>query len=186
MATKFVGFKPAQTTTLQSDFAQARHLCMYATNSLLMNSEGQLNRRPKEVLLLTFHLSGNGDGIWDMVGPIKDTFLGFQPRSDRMTVSFDASRPTGDQNSIDFLAFTKPSNDRNGVFVHKEYFGLSPRDRALTLIHEYVHLRCPENGGDGHPGGQVIMFDEGDVGIDYDKAVKNPYCYQYFADWLCP
>jgi hypothetical protein len=133
---------------------------------------------------LTFHLSGGGDDFWDKVGPIKDTFLGFQPRSDRLTVTRHTSRATGDPNSMEFTAFTK-SSDRDSIFIRDVYFSRSPTDRALILVHEYVHLRNPMNPGNGHPGGIVIMFDkEGDVGIDYDDAIKNPYCYQHFVEWL--
>jgi hypothetical protein len=131
------------------------------------------------LLQLTFHLSGSGDDFWDKVGPIKDSFLGFQPRSDRLTVTRHTSRATGDPNSMEFTAFTK-SSDRDSIFIRDVYFSRSPTDRALILVHEYVHLRNPMNPGNGHPGGIVIMFDkEGDVGIDYDDAIKNPYCYQF-------
>jgi hypothetical protein len=40
--------------------------------------------------------------------------------------------------------------------------------------------------GDGHPGGQIIMFQPGNIQIDYSNAIRNPYCYQYYADWVSP
>ena len=84
---------------------------------------------------------------------------------------------------MEFLAFTKP-DDEKSIFVRDIFFQRSARYRAITLIHEYVHLRFPQNQGDGHPGGTIIMFEEGEIGIKYEDAIKNPYCYQYFVDWL--
>jgi hypothetical protein len=136
-----------------------------------------MNQRPRDLLRLAFHLSGGGDAFWSQVDPIKNTFLGFQPRADRMRVARDASRPTGNANAIEFVAFTK-STEANAMFIRDTYFNRPQRDRALTLIHEYVHLRNPLNSGDGHPGGVVILFEEGDVGVDYPNAIRNPYCYQ--------
>jgi hypothetical protein len=184
MATTFIGFSRNQLHTLRADFLEAQRLCMHAVNNLLLNPAMQMNERPRELLWLTFHLSGRGDSFWDSVDPIKNTFLGFRPRSEVMTVRHDTSRPTGASNTIEFVAFTRPS-DANSMFIRNQYFsGRSRRERALTLIHEYVHLRNPQNPGDGHPGGVVIMFGEGDVGIEYRNAIRNPYCFQYFVDWL--
>ncbi len=185
MATKFVGFNDRQLKTLMADFVEASRLCMCAVNSLLLTPQMQMKQRTKELLQLTFHLSPIGDESWDKVDPIKITYLSFQPRTDRMVVSFDASSPTGNSNTIEFHAFTK-SSDPNSVFIRGQYFPNDRRYRALTLIHEHVHLCNPLNPGDGHPGGAIIMFDEGDVGVEYVDAIRNPYCYQYFADWVCP
>ena len=183
MATTFSGFKEPQKKTLQSDLAEAKRLCMVASNALIVNQDLDINPRPKELLRKAFQLAGTGDEYLDKVNPIKDTFLGFQSRSERTSMNHDASRPTGDSNSVEFLAFTKTS-DENSIFVRDLYFKKDQRYRAVTLIHEYVHLRYPASSGDGHPGGVAIVFEEGDVGIGYNDAIKNPYCYQYFVDWL--
>jgi hypothetical protein len=183
MATKFVGLNPSQTRTLTSDFTEAARFCMVAVNSLIVNPQMQINRRPQDLLRLAFHISSDDSDFDDEVQTIKNTFLVIPSRATQLTVSRDTSRPTGASNTIEFLAFTKPT-EANSIFVRDGYFSQAQRDRALTLIHESVHLIFPANFGDGHPGGVVILFDEGDVGIDFDDASKNPYCYQYFVDWL--
>ncbi|MGD0568540.1 MAG: hypothetical protein ABSA78_09050 [Candidatus Sulfotelmatobacter sp.] len=183
MATKFVGLNPSQTRTLTSDFTEAGRLCMVAVNSLIVNPQMQINQRPQELLRLAFHISSGDSDFDDEVQTIKNTFLVIPSRANQLTVSRDTSPPTGASNTIEFLAFTKNS-EANSIFLRDGYFSLAQRERALTLIHESVHLIYPANFGDGHPGGVVIMFAEGDVGIDYDNASKNPYCYQYFVDWL--
>jgi hypothetical protein len=30
------------------------------------------------------------------------------------------------------------------------------------------------------------MFQPGNIQIDYKDAIRNPYCYQYYADWVSP
>jgi hypothetical protein len=183
MATQFVGFNHAQTRTLTSDFAEAARFCMVAVNSLIVNQQMQINRRPQELLRLAFHISAGDSDFDDEVQTVKNTFIVIPSRVTQVTVSRDTSRPTGNSNTIEFVAFTK-SSVPNAIFVRDTYFSRAQRDRVLTLIHECVHLINPLNSGDGHPGGVVIMFAEGDVGVDYDDASKNPYCYQYFVDWL--
>jgi hypothetical protein len=183
MATTFHGFNADQTKTLRSDVAEAKRLCVVASNSLIMNVEADINPRPKELLREAFNLSGTGDEYFDKIDPIKNTFLGFQSRIDRTSLSHDSSRPSGDPNSMEFLAFVKPP-DETSVFVRDIYFRRDQRTRAIALIHEYVHLRNPRNPDSGHPGGVVLSFDEADLGIKYDDAIKNPYCYQYYVDWL--
>ena len=183
MATRFVGFNASQTRTLTADFAEAARLCMVAVNSLIVNPQMQINQRPQDLLRLAFHISSSDADSDDEVQAVKNTFLVIPSRATLVTVSRDTSRPTGNSNTVEFIAFTK-SSDPNFIFVRDSYFALAQRERALTLIHECVHLINPLNSGDGHPGGTVIMFGEGDVGVDFDDARRNPYCYQYFVDWL--
>lgn len=183
MATKLVGFNATQTRTLTSDFAEAARFCMVAVNSLIINAQMQINQRPQDLLKLAFHISASDANFDDEVQTIKNTFISIPGRATVVTVSHDTSHPTAATNTIEFVAFTKDSSP-NFVFVRDAYFSRAQRDRALTLMHECVHLIYPPSSGDGHPGGVVIMFAEGDVGIDYNDASKNPYCYQYFVDWL--
>jgi hypothetical protein len=53
--------------------------------------------------------------------------------------------------------------------------------RALTLIHEFIHLYGEI---EGHPGGQPQMFQRSSMDIPYDDAKWNPWCYENYAKWL--
>ena len=64
----------------------------------------------------------------------------------------------------------------NTIFLRREYFNKTADERALTLLHEYVHMAFPNNPGDGHPGGQQISFGRAVMGIPFVDASRNPYC----------
>jgi hypothetical protein len=89
------------------------------------------------------------------------------------TFTFVSARPQ--PGVIEFDAFvdrTKP----NTIFLRSEYFAKTADERALTLLHEYVHMAFPNNPGDGHPGGQQISFGRAVMGIPFVDASRNPYC----------
>lgn len=183
MPATYHGFNEHHKRTVQADLLEAKRFCVVASNSLIVNSDIDINPRPKELLRKVFSLAGSGDDFLDKVNPIKDTFLGFSPRVEQASVRHDSSRPTGDPNSTEFLAFTKTTDDKS-IFLRDVYFKRDQRTRALVLVHEYVHLRYPADPPNDHPGGVLALFAETDIGIDYDDAIHNPYCYQYFIDWL--
>jgi hypothetical protein len=94
------------------------------------------------------------------------------------TFTFVSARPQ--PGVIEFDAFVDRTRP-NTIFLRREYFAKTADERALTLLHEYVHMVFPNNPGDGHPGGQQISFGRAVMGIPFADASRNPYCYQYYA-----
>jgi hypothetical protein len=101
----------------------------------------------------------------------------------------------------------------NTIYAVPKFFTLNgKKERASVMIHESVHLINGFLGygpDAGHPGGTIPLtsdfdFDssgdlwKGTMGnpkpvlkrqfplkiTDFHDAVRNPYCYQYFALWL--
>jgi hypothetical protein len=75
----------------------------------------------------------------------------------------------------------------NEIFVRNSFFDISrSQERAALLIHEFVHLRYPESPESGHPGGRGTFHPggRGRVGIAAPQAVRNPYCYEYYAEHM--
>jgi hypothetical protein len=79
--------------------------------------------------------------------------------------------------------YLSPVTTTNAIWLRPLYFRLSSRDRGLTLIHEHVHI-VRTSGNDPHPGGVRVNFGATSLDIPYAKALNNPYCYQYYADWI--
>jgi hypothetical protein len=180
MATTFIGFSAQQQHTLQADLSLAKQLAMSAANSMLLTMSGRPSDQTAQLLWWVFTIKPDND-FWDHVEPIKSVYLAFRPRLDTVSLNYDSSPPA--PNTIEFDAYVRPGH-ASQIFCRSDYFTKTPRDRALTLIHESVHLRFSDNSGDGHPGGQIIMFQPGNIQIDYKNAIRNPYCYQYYADWV--
>lgn len=182
MATTFIGFSAQQQHALQADLTLAKKLAMRAVNSMLLTVTGMPTDQTSKLLWWVFKVKADKD-VWDRVDPIKSVYLAFGPRLDTVSINFDPSPPA--PNAMEFDAYVRPGH-ASQIFCRSAYFTKTPRDRALILIHEFVHLRFSDNSGDGHPGGQIIMFQPGNIQIDYSNAIRNPYCYQYYADWISP
>jgi hypothetical protein len=131
-----------------------------------------------QLLQEAFSIDGSDD---QQVGRIKDTFLTFGPRMANALVRFAPHQAA--PNRWDFAAFVDPSRPTD-LFIRPGYFGLQAVDRAATLIHEYIHMKYPNNSGDGHPGGQYISFTRASLNVPFDQAVRNPYCFQYYAQYV--
>lgn len=178
--TTLIGFSTSQKKVLEADIVLARQLAMRAVNSLVLTSSGRPGEKTAQLAWWVFTVESDSR-FWDRVEPIKNVYLSFAGRSETVSIKHDASPPAA--NVIEFDAYVPPGFD-NLMFIRNEYFKKQPRDRAVTLIHESVHLRFRDNPGDGHPGGQIIMFQPGNIQIGYDDAIRNAYCYQYYADWI--
>jgi hypothetical protein len=199
MAT-FTGFTTADLATIQGDFQAAEQRCMKCLNSLVLSMKMEYDPQAKDlaptyvlsakaVQLLTeaFSTDGSDEGLLET---IKNTFAGFRGRAASLSVSYEPQQAA--PNQWDFAAFVK-SSEPNKMFIRPEYFRAvaggkataKPQlDRVLALIHEYVHLRFPTNPGDGHPGGQFLSFGRGPLGVAANDAVRNPYCYEYYAQFV--
>lgn len=115
------------------------------------------------------------------VEQVKAVYAGFAARMTTANLEFHPG--IGDPAVLEFDSF--PDRTRpNTILVRPSYFFKAPVDRALTLLHHYIHLRFPRNPGDGHPGGMLARFARGSMGIGFEDASRNPYCYEYFARFL--
>jgi hypothetical protein len=101
-------------------------------------------------------------------------------------VHFQLAAGQSRENQLDSAAFVVVGRP-NEIFFRNSYFDITrSQDRAALLIHEFVHLRYPDNPESGHPGGRgTFHFDgRGRVGIAAPQAVRNPYCYEYYAQHM--
>tara|TARA_B100000809_G_scaffold150473_1_gene147974 strand:- start:94 stop:651 length:558 start_codon:yes stop_codon:yes gene_type:complete len=174
--TQFSGFEDTETHALQMALTQARDMCTRCTTSLVYHPNG-LPRRTVSLLNDAFDIRRNER---DKIRNIQSKFLSFGTRMTKTTLT-KTTENSSSSNELGHKAFVVSNNVREIFIVSPSFFRQPPRVRALTLIHEYIHLLFPT---DGHPGEQQVLFERSRLGIPYDDASRNAYCYEYFADWL--
>ena len=168
---RFQGFGEAQIAILTADIEAARQIAAAAA------------RMPLETATLLWEAFGI-DGVDPdraQVHRVKSVYAGFAAQMARATLVFYPG--IGNARDPEFDSFPDRSRP-NTILVRSSYFFKTPFDRALTLLHHSVHLRFPQNPGDGHPGGSSPSFSRGPLRIAFDDASRNPYCYEYFARFL--
>ena len=191
MAT-FDGLNQTQINSLTADIDAARQLAMACMSSMTLSAIAATQPgggrgynyaiRPAVGRLLNeaFGIDAtNPDPA--QVDQVKNMFGAFAGRMQNTT--FKLAPGAGNPAVLEFDAFVD-RNVANTIFVRAAYFLKAAPERAITLIHEYVHLRFQNNPGDGHPGGAVLMFTRGNIGIPFASAVLNPYCYDYYARFV--
>ncbi len=204
-----LGMTAAQIATLKSDIAIAKLIANRCTSQLVMSTTfprppiirpgsplpvepaltpGGLQAKILSVLSDTFDIDGTDQ---QDVFEIRKRFMGFIGRIDLVEFELTDRHAPSDQ-SIGHDAFVEykfgvPLSG-NKIFLTKSYFekGSQP-ERALILIHEYIHMF---NNGAGHPGadgnpnsGQLTLFQQTHIGIPFEFAIYNAYCFEYFAKW---
>jgi hypothetical protein len=178
--TTFRHFSALHLSQIKADVVAAKVLSNKCLNSLIYRPGGP-QRAIQQLLFDTFMIPSSvwqSDDGWDQLDKIKLRFGAFGARIDRTTISFHNARP--DPKHLEFGAFVKDGADE--IFISSQFFGNHSRQsRAATLIHEFIHLvQAPR----GHPGGVKVMFEQTSMDIPFKQAVDNPYCYQYFAEWI--
>jgi len=167
----FVGFDDAQTAILRADLEAARQVAADAA------------RIPLDTATLLWEAFGI-DGVdpdRNQVDRVRSVYEGFAAGMARATLVFYPGM--GNASAAEFDSF--PDRTRpNTILVRSSYFLKAPCDRALTLLHHYVHLRFPQNLGSGHPGRDAPALARGPLRVAFDDASRNPYCYEYFARFL--
>jgi hypothetical protein len=165
----FKGFDEAQVQILTADLESARQISTRCASF------------PAAAAILFREAFAIDSTDEEHAGPIRAVYSGFAARMATANLEFHPG--IGDAAALEFDSF--PDRTRpNTILVRPSYFFKAPVDRALTLVHHYVHLRFPRNPGDGHPGGMVAMFARGSMRITPEDACRNPYCYEYFARFL--
>jgi hypothetical protein len=180
MPTTFKNFSALHLARIKADVVAAKALSQQCLNSLIYRPNGPPHGI-QQLLFDTFMIPSSvwrDDSGWDRLDKIKLRFGAFGPRMDRSAISF-SSAPANPK-KLEFGAFVKDKSD--DIFISSLFFGNhSTRGRSATLIHEFIHLvQVPR----GHPGGEPLAFGQTNLAIPFDKAVDNPYCYQYFAEWI--
>lgn len=194
------GMTAAERKTVAGDLEKAREIARRCTLLLLRAMFFPANpkaapARPAsfqdgvpELLLDTFAIDGSDPAQVELV---KRRFMSFEGRSKRLEFEKTDRHAPKDQ-SLGHEAFVEYKIGsplaNNTVYLTPAYFAKADAtDRALTLLHEYVHLY---NAGPGHPGkdghpdsGQMTHFMRTRIGIPFEHALYNPYCYEYFAKW---
>ncbi len=165
----FKSFDEAQVHILTADIETARQIAIRCT------------RFPPGAMTLLQEAFGMDSADPRQVEQIRAVYRGFAARMATANLEFHPG--IGDPAALEFDSF--PDRARtNTILVRPSYFFKAPVDRALTLLHHYVHLRFPRNPGDGHPGGMLAMFARGSMRMAFQDASRNPYCYEYFARFL--
>jgi hypothetical protein len=151
----------------------------------LQNPVGKFLR---ELLLDTFAIDGSDR---DDLEPIVRRFGNFEGRMDTVKKTYTTQNAFAhDHYRHDLFVkynFPMPFPD-NEIFILPSYFGNgNPVERAVGWIHEHIHLT---NAVGGHPGnggvdnGDTVLLARAAIGIEFENAAVNPYCYAYFAKWL--
>ena len=199
--TTFQGFESPQRLIIEDDLRYAVDLIVECVNALryeppstpLMTGgiypkvpkQQEMQQAKLEKLLQDTFDIGRDDR--DRVGIILDRFREFPTRMQRITFIY-SDEYRGDETHITYGAWVK-EQETGSVYISDNYFKLlDPSaekkrrlERSVTLIHEYIHLIFP---GEGHPGGVFQSDDRAKIGVPFDEAIKNAYCYEYFAYWL--
>lgn len=176
---EFNGISATDLVTLKADIVAAKHYCQKCNDSLLISPDG-LKNEIKELLVDTFSITGSDR---DQVNEIRLKFLAFASRIDNSDFN-GVSEENAPAEAKTFAAYVKSNDSKNIFLVQPKFFTNTDKERALTLIHEYIHLLNP---GDGHPGFEnriPIIFDRQKLNVPFDKAILNAYCYHYYAHWL--
>lgn len=149
---------------------------------------GGLRANVSLLLMDTFAIDGTDRG---QVALIQKRFMSFEGRSKVLEFEKTGRHAPKDQ-SMGHVAFVEYKLGQplasNTVFLTPAYFEEKDQvERARTLLHEYVHMF---NAGPGHPGpdghpdtGQFTLFQRQRMGVPFEHALYNPYCYEYFAKW---
>jgi len=175
--TQFSGFEDTETKTLQVALTQARDMCMRCANSLVYHPNG-LPKRTVSLLSDAFDIRRDER---EKIRNIQSKFLSFSSRMTKTTLTKATAENSSSSNELEHKAFVVSDNVWEIFIVSPSFFRKPSRVRALTLIHEYIHLLFPTGG---HPGGEEVLFERSRMGIPYDDASRNAYCYENFADWL--
>lgn len=151
---------------------------------------GSLQEKVVSLLMDTFAIDGSDR---HQVALIQRRFMSFEGRSRVIEFEKTDRHAPKDQSTMGHIAFVEyppPPGDmtNNTVFLTPAYFReQDPGERARTIIHEFVHMF---NAGPGHPddtgnpdNGQFDLQMRAPMGIRFENALFNPYCYEYFAKW---
>jgi len=180
--TKFERFSVIQLSTIKGDVAAAKQLAKRCMNALIYRPGGPTHTIQK-LLFDTFMISvrdWNSGNNWDKSGDVQMNFGAFGGRMDIITCRYSEKSPT-EKGKLEFGAYVSKF-EPNIIFLTPHYFNnANQKRRAATLIHEFIHM-VQKKGP--HPGKVPIMFQQAHLGIPFDQAIDNPYCYQYFAEWL--
>jgi hypothetical protein len=182
--TQYVGFSPRNLDTIRNDVNAAKQLAQRCANAL---TYGPGNPSFKLMTLLsdTFMVpvrDWDAKKNWDKAGNLRMRFGSFGERIDKaITFAFSEKSPNK-PGEMDAAAFVK-KDQLNTIYLTPRYFNTAiQKQRCALLIHEFVHTIL---GQTGHPGGiKVIFGGQTHMGIPFDMSFNNPYCYQYFAEWL--
>ncbi len=151
---------------------------------------GSLQQKVSELLMDTFAIDGSDR---HQVAQIQQRFMSFEGRSRVFEFEKTDRHAPKDQSTLGHVAFVEypvgaTALTNNTVFLTPAYFReKDPGERARTLIHEFIHMF---NAGPGHPddtgnleNGQFDLEIRATMGIRFEHALFNPYCYEYFAKW---
>jgi len=143
----------------------------------------------RTLLALTFGITGGN--VTEQIDKVRSNFVANLAQLKRARIYYYPSNSFGSYAA----AATPAEPDKIRVkeaFFTDEWPSTSSRIglyRSSTLLHEGMHLTLSSDT-DSHPGDRSPEFFQGlskapkSIGIPYELAVKNAYCYQFFAIWL--
>lgn len=179
----FTGFNTRERQIVQSDVHASSQSTMRCYNSLLFNLNN--NIVVAELLEEAFSIFRGDPQRQQKTDQVKDTFIWVRNRLQLPTLNFIRSAGTTPTNLMGHAAEVRTNPFvPDTIFVKDVYFSNQPLVRVTTIIHECIHLRFPNNPGDGHPGGIFVRFARGALNLQFNDALRNPFSYQYFAQFL--
>jgi len=201
-AEKFVGFTPERKKIVEADIVAANKLARACHASLVpalqfprLDQMGKqtpigapfIDPDVSDLLMDCFAIDGSDLG---QVGNIQAKYRDFPGRMDSVTFIFSKDHPP--EKHVGFVKIPVFGFTPNEIFLTESYFApdmgegnlpaiTTEKARALTLIHEFIHLYGEVRG---HPGGEPVKFMRSAMEIPYSEAKWNPWCYENYAKWL--
>ncbi len=162
---------------------KAKALVDRAMQQLAMNPPKQ---KYQELLRDCFDI-----GVGEWAGPaasgkamqIRDVLSKVRTFMANTTIRYVSNPPAAAQG---FAAYTIPGQNPREIFItHSFVHNYTLKERAAYLAHEYIHLAHWPHGHPG-PGGEhlAVSFGQSTLGIPFNDAMNNAYCYQYFIEWM--
>lgn len=184
--TRYVGFNKKMLFKIKRDVDYARKIANKCENSLIYGPKGP-SPQIRRLLFDTFSIA---DMDWDsvdkkvMLTKLINRFSNFRKRIDNIICMFPKKPHKG---TGQFAAYWY-SKTPNYIYFLPAYFRItSIKERAAKIIHEFIHMVQIQQG---HPGSlsnvdnAVVYFEQTSINIQFQQAFDNPYCYQYFVEWL--
>ncbi len=188
---KYSGFPPQEQADVGSALLRALSL-----NQMCVDALANPTPRTIELLEMTFSIP-TGPDQGQHVEKIRQNFLSNQAVLESQQLRFRRRSDT-ESEALSFVAAT--DSVRRIVYIGKQFFatnykavhGDRPFEQASTVLHEAIHVVHPiseSEAGPSHGGhwGGLPNYQEIDqpksLGISFGDAIRNPYCYQYFAIW---
>ncbi|MBA2117957.1 hypothetical protein HOV93_51650 [Planctomycetes bacterium FF15] len=186
---KYRGFSDYDLSTLTNDFLKARHRATACALLFLplVGGHGFSNWQHEYLLRGTFSINSSHPGV-SIICRRFSAVAEYFGKADFVYRIMQPVRSLRNPNKMSIpLAMANRHDDRRyRIFISQNYFNRgSDNFRQSILIHEMIHCLLhhrQDEHVDGHPG--AVRSSGGlPLGVRFNQAIGNPYCYQWFSFW---